>query len=500
MQEKVQELRRRYAEASAIGSIGALMGWDQQVMMPPGGAPARGRQMAIISRIGQEMATDPAIGHLLDELAPYAESLPYDSEEAAELRAIRRWFERNNKVSPAFVAEYSEHTTASFQTWREARPANDFAKVQPYLERTLDLSRRLADFFPGYDHIADPLIDFADYGMKAADIARVFAELRSGLVPLIRKIAQQPQVDDSMLHRHFPGLAQIDFSKQVIQDFGYDFKRGRLDLAPHPFSTGFSVNDSRITTRIKENDLPECLLSVFHESGHAMYEMGCNPEYEARALQGGVSSGVHESQSRTWENRVGRSRPFWEHYFPILQTYFPEQLKDVSVEAFYRAINKVQPSLIRTEADEVTYNLHPMLRFDLELSLLTGELAVKDLPEAWNARYEHDLGITVPNDTDGVMQDIHWYGGGIGGAFQGYTLGNILSAQFMEKALQEHPSIPDMIRQGNFQSLHGWLKENIYRWGSYYTAPELIQKVVGGLNVQPLLRYLNEKYGEIYGI
>jgi carboxypeptidase Taq len=393
-----------------------------------------------------------------------------------------------------------EHSAASFQAWREARPANDFARVQPYLEKTLDYSRRLANFYPGYDHIADPLIDFADYGMKAADIARVFAELRAGLVPLIQKIAQQPPVDDSMLHRHFPGEDQIRFGKQVIQDFGYDFRRGRLDLAPHPFSTGFSVNDSRITTRITENFLPECLLSIFHEAGHAMYEMGCNPAYEATALRGGVSAGVHESQSRTWENQVGRSRPFWEHYYPILQGYFPDQLKDVSLEAFYRAINNVQPSLIRTEADEVTYNLHPMLRFDLELAMLTGELAVKDLPDAWNARYEQDLGITPPNHTDGVMQDIHWYGYAIGGAFQGYTLGNILSAQFMEKALQAHPSIPEMIRQGNFQPLHGWLKENIYRHGSRYTAPELIQRVVGGLDVQPLLRYLQKKYGEIYGV
>ena len=429
----------------------------------------------------------------------YTQKLPFDDDDAALVRAARRKYERDVKIPPAFYAEMTEHLSAAFQVWAEARPANDFNKVRPYLEKTLDYSRRLADFFPGYQHIADPLIDFSDYGMKAADVQRVFAELRQQLVPLIRKIGQQEPVDDSCLRKHFPKEQQMQFGEIIARDFGYDFKRGRMDLTHHPFTTTFSIDDVRITTRVKEDFLGECLFSIFHETGHALYELGCNPAYEATSLAGGTSAGVHESQSRTWENIVGRGRAFWEHYYPRLQALFPEQLGSVSMETFYRAVNKVQPSLIRTDADEVTYNLHPMIRFDLEMALLEGSLAIKDLPDAWVSRYESDLSVTPPDHDRGVLQDVHWYAGWIGGSFQGYTLGNILSAMFYEKALAAHPEIPAEIRQGRFGTLHGWLKENIYQYGSKYTAPELIQRITGGgLDVQPLIRYLTEKYGEIY--
>jgi carboxypeptidase Taq len=371
--------------------------------------------------------------------------------------------------------------------------------VKPYLEKMLEYSRNLANFFPGYEHIADPLIDFADFGMKAADIRKLFGDLRTGLVPIIQAIGEQEPVDDSCLKKNYPAKQQMEFSKDVVRVFGYDFHRGRLDLTHHPFETTFSIGDVRITTRVKENDLGECMFSVFHESGHAMYEQGCNPEYEATVLQGGVSAGVHESQSRTWENIVGRSRDFWDWCYPRLQQVFPDQLGNTSLETFYRAINKVQPSLIRTDADEVTYNLHPLLRFELELALLEGSLEIKDLPEEWNNRYQEYLGIIPPDVSNGVMQDVHWYAGVIGGSFQGYTLGNILSAMFYERALAAHPQIPDEIRQGKFDTLHGWLKTNIYQYGSKYTAPELIQRVTGSqLDVQPLLRYIKTKYGEIY--
>lgn len=500
MQEKLAELKRLIQEARDLSFANAVLSWDQSTFLPPAGTAARGRQLALLSRLQQEKATDPAIGRLLDELQPYAESLPYDHDDAAMIRAARRDFERQVRIPPAFAAEFAEHQTLSYQVWAESRPAADFARVRPYLEKTLDLSRRLADFFPGYDHIADPLIDFADYGMKAVDVRRVFSELRDGLVPMIQKIREQA-VDDSCLRRHFPKEDQLKFGSEVIRDFGYDFNRGRLDLTHHPFSTSFSVDDVRITTRVQEDYLAENLFSTFHEAGHALYELGCNPAYEATALQGGVSAGVHESQSRTWENIVGRSRTFWEFYYPKLQACFPEQLGDVTLDTFYRAVNKSSLSLIRTDADEVTYNLHPMIRFDLELQMLEGSLEIKDLPEAWDARYASDLGITAPSATNGVLQDVHWYAGLIGGAFQGYTLGNILSAQFYEKALQAHPEIPAEIGQGKFETLHGWLKENIYQHGSKYTAPELIQRVTGGgLDVQPLLRYLKTKYSEIYAL
>jgi carboxypeptidase Taq len=501
MKNKIAELIRLTEEAQSLSYAARVLEWDQQVFMPPGGGPARGRQMALLSRLYQEKATDPAIGRLLDELQPYAESLPFDDEDAALIRAARRNFERDSHVPPAFAAAFSEHSSATFQAWAEARPANDFNKVRPYLEKTLEYSRQMANFFPGYEHIADPLINFSDYGMKAADIRRVFSELRGQLVPLIQQIRSQPPIDDACLHLTYAKEAQLRFGDKVVRDLGYDFNRGRMDLTHHPFTTSFSIGDVRITTRVRENYLGECMFSIFHEGGHAMHAQGCNPAYEGTPLVGWVSSGVAESQSRTWENIVGRSRDFWEHYYPLLQADFPEQLKQVSLDTFYRAINKVQPSLIRTDADEVTYNLHPMLRFDLELALLEGSLSIKDLPEAWNERYRSDLGITPPDMSSGVMQDVHWFSGPIGGAFEGYTLGNILSAMFYEEALRQHPGIPAEMRQGQFATLHNWLIENIYQYGAKYTTSEIIRRITGrDLDVQPLMRYFKRKYGEIYSL
>jgi carboxypeptidase Taq len=399
------------------------------------------------------------------------------------------------------VAEMTAHTIASYEAWTKARPVNDFAAVRPFLEKTVDLSRQLAEFFPGYDHIADPLIDFADEGMKAETIRALFAELRAELTPLVQAIASHPPADDSCLRRHYPEAAQLAFGEKVIRQFGYDFTRGRQDKTVHPYMTKFSLGDVRITTRVDEHDLGNALFSTMHESGHAMYEQGINLAYEATPLGWGASAGVHESQSRLWENQVGRSRAFWAHYYPALQETFPGALDDVSLDQFYRAINKVERSLIRTEADEVTYNLHVMLRFDLELELLEGKLAVRDLPEAWRSRFEADMGIAVPDDRRGVLQDVHWYHGGVGGAFQGYTLGNILSAQFYGLATAAHPEIPAQIGQGEFGTLLNWLRENLYVYGSKYTAPELIERVTGGpLRIAPYMTYLREKYSELYDI
>jgi carboxypeptidase Taq len=383
----------------------------------------------------------------------------------------------------------------------KARPENDFAAVRPYLERTLDLSRQLADHFPGYEHIADPLIDRFEYGMKAARVREVFAKLREQLVPIVQAITSQPPADESCLRKFYPEDKQLAFALDVIQRFGYDMERGRQDKAPHPFSTGFSVGDVRITTRVNEEFLSPALFATMHESGHGMYSQGIHIDLEATPLGSGTSSGVHESQSRLWENVVGRSRRFWQFFYPRLQDVFPEQLGQVPLETFYRAISKVQRSLIRVEADEVTYNLHVMLRFDLELAMLEGNLEVKDLPDAWRERFQADLGIVPPDDRDGVMQDIHWYYGVIGGSFQGYTLGNILSAQFFEAALIAHPEIRDQIGQGEFATLHGWLTEEIYRHGRKFTPSELVERVTGApMRIEPYMRYVREKYGELYEI
>ena len=501
MEAKFQELKTRLLEVNDISSAAGLLYWDQSTYMPPGGAAARGRQMATLSRLAHEKFVDPAIGKLLDELVPYEESLDYDSDEASMIRVARRKYERATKIPPEFMAEVTSHTSESYQVWTEARPANDFERMRPYLEKTLDYSRQEADFFPGYEHIADPLIESSDYGMKAAEVSRVFAELRDALVPMVSAITSQPPADDSCLHQHFLEEQQLAFGLEVANEFGYDMSRGRQDKTHHPFMTKFSLGDVRITTRTKDNFLGDGLFSTLHETGHALYEQGIRMDFEGTPLARGTSSGVHESQSRLWENIVGRSKGFWKHFYPQLQSVFPEQLGSVSLDAFHRAINKVERSLIRTNADEVTYNLHVMLRFDLELAMLEGKLEIRDLPDAWRERFEADFGIVPPDDKDGVLQDVHWYYGLIGGSFQGYTLGNILGAQFFSTAVKAHPEIPSEIENGKFQTLHDWLKENLYQHGSKYTAPEIIERATGiPLSIEPYMAYLRTKYGELYDL
>ncbi len=340
MKTKLAQLKTRLLEASDLSAAGAVLFWDQSTYMPAGGAAARGRQTALLSRLAHERATDPAIGRLLDKLRPYEESLPPDHDDAALIRVARRNFERNTKVPSEFVAAFTEHQALSYQAWAEARPANDFGKVRPYLEKTLDLSRRLADFFPGYEHIADPLIDMADYGMKATTVAAVFADLRKQLVPIVQTITSQPPADDACLRQRFPEAGQWAFGLDVARQVGYDFERGRLDKTHHPFSIAFSIGDVRITTRVDEHNFGDAFFSTVHEAGHAMYEQGIRPDFEGTPLGTGTSAGVHESQSRLWENIVGRSRGFWQFYYPKLQAVFPEQLGKTPLETFYRAVEQ----------------------------------------------------------------------------------------------------------------------------------------------------------------
>ena len=501
MDEKLEDLKTRLAEINDLDMASSLLHWDQSTYMPSGGAAARGRQLATLAKISQEKFVDPAVGHLLDDLQAYGESLPYDSDDASLLRLTRREYENAIKVPPEFLSEFYTHSAASYQTWIEARPVNDFRSVQPFLEKTLELSRQFGDFFPGYSHIADPLIDLSDYGMQAASVRSLFAQLREQLVPIVKAIRSHPTADDTFLRRHFPEAQQMKFAEEVVRQLGYDFNRGRIDKTHHPFMTKFSLGDVRITTRVKEDYLGETLFSNVHEAGHAMYEQGIDMGLEGLPLAGGISSGVHESQSRTWENLVGRSRGFWEYFYPRIQAEFPEQLKGITMDQFYRGINKVEPSLIRTDADEVTYNLHVMMRFDFELQMLEGSLSVRDLPEAWHERFEKDFGITPAEEKNGAMQDVHWFGGFIGGSFQGYTLGNILSAQFFSAALKAHPEIPEEMKQGQFSTLHDWLKQNLYRHGRKFTAVEIVQRATGGtMSIDPYIQYLKTKYGELYNL
>jgi carboxypeptidase Taq len=496
---RLAELKRRLREASDIAYVGAVLGWDQATYMPKGGAPARARQSATLSRLAHERFTDPAVGKLLDRLMALAERLPEDSDDACLIRMVRRKYDKAVKVPAEFVARREEVASASYDAWTRARPANDFAAMRPFLERMLDFSREYAGYLGPYDHVADPLIDDLDDGMTVASVRALFDDLRGELVPIVRAIAAQPPADDSCLRAGFPEAQQLDFGVAVIRRFGYDLDRGRLDKTHHPFCTKFSSGDVRITTRVREDDLGDALFSTLHEAGHALYEQGVDPAFEGTRLDSGTSMGVHESQSRLWENLVGRSRGFWEHFYPELRKVFPEQLKAVPLETFYRAINKVERSLIRTDADEVTYNLHVMLRFGLELDLLEGRLKVKDLPEAWRARFKGDLGIEPQDDRDGCLQDVHWYGGGIGGAFQSYTIGNILSAQFYATALEAHPEILHETRRGKFGTLHAWLRDRLYRHGRKFQPDEIVRRATGKpMTIEPYIAYLRSKYGELY--
>jgi carboxypeptidase Taq len=503
-----QEIQKTFAtllehlgEVNDLRAAADLLGWDQTTYMPPGGAAARARQLATLQRLAHEKFIDPTIGHLLDKLEKGVEGFPPEADGAALVRVTRRDYERATRVPATFTAQMATHAADAYEVWAQARPANDFARTMPYLEKTVELSQTFADFFPDYCHVADPLISLNDYGMTVATVEPLLRELRLHLQRIVKAINDQPTIEANCLQQSFPEGAQWAFGIPIIKQFGYDFTRGRQDKTLHPFMTKFSLGDVRITTRFNETDLAEGLFSTLHEAGHALYEQGIDPNFERTPLAEGASAGVHESQSRLWENQVGRSWAFWQHYYPQLQTTFPQQLGQVDLATFYRAINVVRPSLIRTDADEVTYNLHIIIRFELELALLTGKLAVRDLPAAWDELYDTTLGVSAPDTRDGVLQDVHWFSGLIGGSFQGYTLGNIMAAQFYAQALNAHPTIPSEIASGHFATLHDWLRTNIYQHGNKFTTAELLQRVTGGpLALQPYLDYLHTKYGAIYNL
>ncbi len=499
MNPHFQDLRTRLAEIDDLRSAGALLSWDQATYMPPGGALARGRQLSTLSRLAHEKSIDPRIGELLEALAPQVLELPHDSFEASFVRQARRNFDRSRRVPAEFEARLSDHLSVAYQKWTVARPANDWKAVQGDLEKTVELSRELAGFFAPFEHIVDPLIDFSDQGFTVAKLRPLFAELREFLVPLVEEIASRPRPRDDFLRRPISEEQQFKFVNEIVRGFGYDFERGRSDKTHHPFMTKFSLGDVRITTRAREDNFSEAFFSSLHEAGHALYEQNIDPRFEATPLADGASSGVHEAQSRLWENLVGRSRAFSKYLQPRLQAEFPAQFGDVSSDEFYAAVNSVGRSLIRTDADEVTYNLHVMIRFELECALLEGSLQVADLPQAWREKYKSYLNIEVPDDRDGVLQDVHWFGGTVGGAFQGYTLGNILSAQLFERVRADEPSLDEQIERGEFNTLLTWLRDHVYRYGAQFEPSELVERATGSaLGIEPYRKYLQGKFGALY--
>jgi carboxypeptidase Taq len=499
VEKKLAKLKETIATLADIGGAQALLGWDQQTYMPPGAAEMRGQQTATLGKIAHEIGTSPELGKLLDELRPYAETLDPDSDDARLIKFAIRDYERATRIPPEFVVEQAQVVTLANQAWAEARAKSDFSIFRPHLEKIMELTHRFVGFFPPADHPYDILLDAFEPEMKTADVKAIFDALRPQQVELIRAIAARPQVDDSFLHQPFDEQKQWDFGVEVITKFGYDWERGRQDKSAHPFTGGPGVNDVRITTRIAPNFLNTMLFGTMHEAGHAMYDQGAGQNLLRTNLLGGASLAVHESQSRMWENLVGRSYPFWQHFYPILQEKFP-QLADVSLDTFYKGINKVQPSFIRVEADEATYNLHIMLRLEIEMALIEDKLAVKDLPEVWNAKIHEYLGVTPPNDAQGVLQDIHW-SWGLFGYFSTYALGNLISAQLWEKINRDIPDLDDQFRQGRFDALLGWLRTNIHVHGRKFMPQELVQRVVGSkIDAAPYMRYLRRKYGEIYNL
>jgi carboxypeptidase Taq len=498
------ELRRLLREAATLRSVVGIIGWDQETFMPPAAAPLRGEQMAVLSALVHKRRTSPRIGELLArcEADP---ALAADPAAAANLRTLRRDYELATRLPTDLVRELAETSSRAMHAWRDAREANDFAAFAPWLEKIVGLTRRRAEAigWPQGGEMYDALLDEFEPGMTTAEITRTFAALRAGLTPLIRAVAESGVEPDVAWQRTpVPVDRQAAFSQEVVRRMGFDIAAGRLDVSAHPFCDGIGPGDTRLTTRYLEDQFPSALSGTMHETGHALYEQNLpKDEHFGEPLAEAASTGIHESQSRMWENLVGRSHPFWQWALPEIRRAFgPSGLDAVDVETAYRGMNVVRPNLIRIESDETTYNLHIMLRFDLERALLSGELPVRDLPAAWNERIRADLGLEVPDDARGCLQDIHWSMGALG-YFPTYTLGNLYAAQFWTALRQALPGLDDDLRRGEFGGLLAWLKENVHAHGRRYTAPELCERITGQrLRHEPLLQYLQAKLKPIYGI
>jgi carboxypeptidase Taq len=494
------DLIKRVKDAQILSSCASLLGWDERTYMPRRGSAHRAEQMALLARLTHEMMTAPMIGYLLQEVETSPLLKHSQSEVAANVREIHRSYDRAVKIPRELVEEIARVTTRGQQVWQEARRDNDFAAFRPWLEKIVDLKRQEAEAVGYREHPYDALLDEFEPGATTAEITALFAELSKQLVPLIDAIAASGRPSKrAILERDFPVDRQEIFGKAAAVAVGFDFDAGRLDVTTHPFCSTPGPGDCRITTRYNPHHFNESFFGILHEAGHGIYEQGLDPDYFGTPMGSAVSLGIHESQSRLWENFVGRSRPFWEHFFPRAQQVFDEALADVALDDFLFAVNDVRRSLIRVEADEATYNLHIVLRFELEQALVKGDLKPADVPGAWDKKFQKMLGLTPPDDARGCLQDIHWSFGGIG-YFPTYTLGNLYAAQFMEQAREDLPGLDDDFRQGTFGRMKGWLNEKIHRQGQRYRAGNLCQRVTGKpLSVEPLMRYLRGKYTPLYG-
>jgi carboxypeptidase Taq len=500
MPDALSDLRDHLAPIEDLKAAAAVLAWDQETFMPDGGAEARAQQLSTLQSMAHERFASEETGTLLDRAADALDTDDPLDDDTALVRVTRRDYERARRVPASLVAELSEATSRAKQAWKKARTEDDFSIFAPHLETLVDLSVEKAEALGYDDEPYDALLEEYEPGLSTAEVADTFATLREDLVPLVDAIADSPQLDDDLLHRTYPKSKQKDFGEEVLADLGYDFDRGRQDVSAHPFTTSFSPDDVRITTRYDEQFFPSAFFSMIHEGGHALYEQGIAPDLARTPLGDGASLGIHESQARLWENHVGRSRPFWRHYFPKLQDAFPDALGDAAPEAFYRAINRVEPSLIRVEADEVTYNLHVMLRFELERGLIDGTVAVNDLPTLWNEAMDDYLGIVPDTDANGVLQDVHWSMASFG-YFPTYTLGTLTAAQLVEAIQDDLPDLDTRVADGEFDALLDWLRTHVHRHGRKLEAPDLLEQATGEeLSAAPWLRYAEDKFGALYDL
>jgi carboxypeptidase Taq len=496
MEEKFSLLKKHLAQIEDLEGALRLMHWDQQTYMPAGASQTRADQIATISRMAHELQTRDELGQLLEDLNHAVDQWDYDSDEASIIRFNWREYQKLVKIPAEKMEAFTAASAMAYEVWKQARAESNFDLFSPHLDKLLNLQLEFTEFLgEGAENPYDSLIDFYEPGMRAQVVDNVFANLKSHLVNLIKSIGEKGQVEDSFLHIKPPQDGLLELSRVMAEKLGYSFEYGRLDLTTHPFTSGNSYRDARITTRIQENDPISTLFSSIHEAGHAIHRQQCSPSLY-RTLTSQYSMGIGESQSRLYEMIIGRSRAFWIYFYPQIKDLFPT-LKDIAVETFYRAINKVQPGPIRVDADPVTYGLHIMLRFELENLMLNGKIKVRDLPEIWNAKMEEMLDLVPQNDARGVLQDVHWTG--LMGYFPSYLLGSIFAVQLWYKLCEELPETDENMAAGEFEQITHWLGERIHQHGGKFTLHQIAERAVGEpLSSEPFIHYLKDKYGEIY--
>jgi len=504
MRGELEELRGRLAEIHDLGRAAGLLAWDERTMMPPGGGEARADQLATLASVRHRMFASDEIGRMIEAVRPEVEALDPDAEPRNLIRVVARDWEKARRVPAELRAEIVRASTLGESAWREARRRSDFELLRPHLEKNVELAKRFAGCYEGFENFAhpyDPLLDEFEPRMPTAEMRSLLGELRSGLAPLAEAVAHRADaIDDSCLRGTFPEPAQRELLGELVAELPFEPGSWRLDPTTHPFASSISPRDIRLTTRYDESYLPTALFGVLHEAGHGLYEAGIDPALARSPLGRPRSLGMHESQSRLWENWVGRGRPYLDRLLPRLRAAFPTQFDDTSADELVRAANRVHPSLIRTEADELTYNLHILIRFELELELFEDRLAVAELPEAWGILTREHLGIEVPDDAHGVLQDVHWSAGSFG-YFPTYSLGNVIAAQLWEAARAGIGDLEERIGRGELEALGGWLRENVHRHGRMLETRQIVERATGGpVDAGPYLRHLGAKLGAIYGL